>query len=227
MVLCKLLQDMANDIIQSNCTERQTSEKGNLFPAFSSWWAARMCAHLQNKQLQRQPPESQPQSPSHTHSPHSDVLFHDLFKSWGPWALRKRSFCPNKHNFLFRLQPVLLTGQIATPTMSAHSTLCGKEWREVETWHLGNTYRVAGTVHTQKHPPPVPHRFSPCACFLDYSNCQKLQNVTSSQRRVAWSTEANSSCNVSVECYCISLGNLNYPAELLGSCCHALGRLGA
>lgn len=152
MVLCKLLQDMANDIIQSNCTERQTSEKGNLFPAFSSWWAARMCAHLQNKQLQRQPPESQPQSPSHTHSPHSDVLFHDLFKSWGPWALRKRSFCPNKHNFLFRLQPVLLTGQIATPTMSAHSTLCGKEWREVETWHLGNTYRVAGTVHTQKHP---------------------------------------------------------------------------
>lgn len=64
-----------------------------------------------------------PEPLSQKENPHSDVLFGDLLMSWGLGTLRKWWFCPKKHNFLFCLQPVLLTVQITAPANLAHSTL--------------------------------------------------------------------------------------------------------
>lgn len=63
----------------------------------------------------------------HPKNPHFNVLFGDLFKSWGLWTLRKWWFCPNEHSFLFHLQPVLLTGQTASPYLSSSYTLTEAE----------------------------------------------------------------------------------------------------
>ena len=81
-----------------------------------------------NKQLQIQGFPTATPGVTFTHwEPHTDVLLGDLFKSWGLWTLRKWWFCPNKHNFLFHLQLVLLTRHIAAPTVLAHSALKGAE----------------------------------------------------------------------------------------------------
>lgn len=73
------------------------------------------------------PPHSHPGVTLTRWESHSEALFGDLFKSWGLWTLRKWWFCPNKHNFLFHLQLVLLTRWIAAPTVLAHSALKGTE----------------------------------------------------------------------------------------------------
>jgi len=131
LVLCKQPHDTANDILSAQ--ERQTAEKGNLSLACSIGWIAKMWARWVarlplNKQLQIQGLPTATPGVTFTHwEPHSHVLLGDLFKSWGLWTLRKWWFCPNKHNFLFHLQLVLLTRRIAAPTVLAHSALKGAE----------------------------------------------------------------------------------------------------
>lgn len=112
-VLCKQPHDMAKDILSAH--ERKTAEEGNSSLACSigriakmwAWWVARLPL---DKQLQIQGlPTVTPGVTLTRWEPHSDVLLGDLFKSRGLWTLRKWWFCPNKHNFLFHLQLVLLT----------------------------------------------------------------------------------------------------------------------
>ena len=120
-VLCKQPHDIANDILSAH--ERQTAEKGNFSLACSIGWIAKLGARWVawlslNKQLQIQGlPTVLPGVMLTRWEPHSDVLLGDLFKSWGLWVLRKWWFCPNKHNFLFHIQLVLLTQVDCAPTV--------------------------------------------------------------------------------------------------------------
>ena len=120
-VLCKQPHNITNDILSAH--ERQTAEKGNFSLACSIGWIAKLGARWVawlslNKQLQIQGlPTVTPGVMLTRWEPHSDVLLGDLFKSWGLWVLRIWLFCPNKHNFLFHIQLVLLTQVDCAPTV--------------------------------------------------------------------------------------------------------------
>lgn len=131
LVLCKQPHDTANDILSAH--ERQTAEETspgvfhrvnckNMSPVNGTDF------HWTNNSKYRASPQ-----PPRGHASHAENHTLRLFSVTylralrAMWTLRKWWFCPNKHNFLFHLQLVLLTRWIAAPTVLAHSALKGAE----------------------------------------------------------------------------------------------------